>query len=349
MFTRTNTKKIRVGNLTIGGDNTVVIQSMITHKPRDIDACVQDINALEKAGCQLVRFTCLTLEDCYAITEIKKQTNVALVADIHFDYKLAIAAIEAGVDKIRINPGNIGSDENVKKVVNKCLEYNIPIRIGVNNGSLEKHLIEEYGRNSEVALVKSAMHHIKLLEENNFYNIIVSIKASDPLLAIKAYQLAAESFDYPLHLGITESGTQFSGTIKSSAALGVLLHQGIGSTIRVSLTADPVEEIKVCRELLACFELIKKPRIISCPTCGRCEIDLIKLANQVEEYLFSVNKDISVAVMGCVVNGPGEASDADIGIAGGFKNARLFKKGEIIRTVDEKDLFDELKKEIDLM
>ncbi len=347
MYRRNQTKSIMVRDVEIGGNNRVVIQSMITAKPRNVEECVKQINALSEAGCQIVRFTCLTSEDTKAITEIRARTNIPLVADIHFNYQLAIEAVEAGIDKIRINPGNIGSEKKVEAVVKKCKEKNIPIRIGVNSGSLENDLKEKYGANNPKTLIESAKRHVAILEKLDFKNIIISLKASDPALAIEAYRLAAKTFAYPLHLGITESGTKFSGTIKSCAALGILLYEGIGSTIRISLTADPLEEIKVCRELLSTFNLLSKPKIISCPTCGRCEIDLISLATRVEKVLESSNKNITVAVMGCVVNGPGEASEADIGIAGGKNNARLFKKGKVIKTIAEEDIFEELKKEIE--
>ncbi len=349
MYRRNETKSVYVRDVEIGNNNQVVIQSMITHLPRNVSKCVDAINKLDDAGCQIVRMAVLTIDDANAISEIKAKTSIPLVADIHFDYKLAIAAIEAGVDKVRINPGNIGSERKVKAVVDKCLEYNIPIRIGVNSGSMPRDLKEKYGSHSAIGLVESAKRHIKILEDLEFYNTIISIKASDVLTTIEANKLAANEFDYPLHLGLTEAGTDFSGCVKSSVALGTILYDGIGSTIRVSLSADPVEEIKVCKEILGALNLYRKPNLVSCPTCGRCEIDLINIAKKVEEHLLNINKDITVAVMGCVVNGPGEASDADIGIAGGGKNAILFKKGEKIRTIDSKDILSELLKEIELI
>ncbi len=349
MITRSQTRKVFVRDIQIGGNDKVVIQSMITELPRNITKCINEIKKLEEVGCQIVRVAVLTTEDTSAITKIMQATNIPIVADIHFDYKLAIAAIEAGVDKIRLNPGNIESEEKVKLVVEKCLEYNIPIRIGVNSGSMPKDLKEQYGAHSAIGLVESAKRHVKILEKLNFKDIIISLKASDVITTIEAYRLAAKTFEYPLHLGVTEAGTEFSGTIKSSVALGILLHEEIGSTIRISLSANPTSEILVAKELLSSLDLYEKPNLISCPTCGRCEIDLIMIANEVEKHLQSVNKNITVAVMGCVVNGPGEASDADIGIAGGGKNAILFKKGKKIRTIDSKNILDELLIEIDKM
>ncbi len=347
MNNRKNTKAVFVRDIQIGNNNNVVIQSMITHLPRNVKKCVDAINKLEDNGCQIVRMAILTVEDAKSIKQIKNQTNIPLVADIHFDYKLALEAIEAGIDKVRINPGNIGSIEKVKAVVEKCIEKNIPIRIGVNSGSMPNDLKEKYGMHSAIGLVESAKRHVRILEDLNFYDIIISIKASDVRTTIETYKLAAKEFMYPLHLGVTEAGTDFSGTIKSSVALGTLLYEGIGSTIRVSLSADPIEEIKVAKEILSSLGLYSKPNLISCPTCGRCEIDLINIAKKVEEHLQTIQKDISVAVMGCVVNGPGEASDADIGIAGGGKNAILFKKGEKIRTIDSQDILSELLSEIE--
>lgn len=349
MLHRKDTIPVKVKDLVIGGNNEVVIQSMITSLPRNIEQCIKDIKLLEKSGCQIVRFAVLTKEDANAIKSIKENVNIPLVADIHFDYNLALLAIENGIDKVRINPGNIGSNENVKKVVDACKQKNIPIRIGVNSGSMPKDLVEKYGRDSDIGLVESAKRHVDILEELDFKDIIISIKASDVLTTINAYKLAAKTFKYPLHLGLTEAGTDFSGTIKSSVALGVILNEGIGNTMRVSLSAEPVEEIKVAKEILASLDLYTKPNLVSCPTCGRCEIDLINIAKQVENHLIDVKKDITVAVMGCVVNGPGEASEADIGIAGGGKNAILFKKGIKIRTIESKDILSELLKEIDMM
>lgn len=350
MFHRKDTRQVRVGNLTIGGSNQVIIQSMTTTKTADVQATVAEILRLEEAGCEIVRVTVNNTEAAEAIKAIKQQIHIPLVSDIHFDYRLALLAIENGVDKVRINPGNIGKRDRVEAVVKACKERGIPIRIGVNAGSLERHILEKYGYPTAEGMLESALHHIRILEELDFDDIIVSMKASDVPLAIEAYRLAAEAFQYPLHLGITESGTLFSGTIKSSAGLGTLLSMGLGNTIRVSLSADPVEEIKVCRELLKTFQLISNAAtLVSCPTCGRIDIDLISLANDVEAYLEKVKVPIKVSVLGCAVNGPGEAREADIGVAGARGEGLLFRKGEVIRKVPEADLLSELKKEIDVM
>ncbi|MEW9667739.1 flavodoxin-dependent (E)-4-hydroxy-3-methylbut-2-enyl-diphosphate synthase [Ammoniphilus sp. 3BR4] len=348
MYHRTQTKQVKVGNLIIGGSDQVVIQSMTTTKTADVSSTVEQILRLEEAGCQIVRVTVNNMEAAEAIKEIKKQIHIPLVADIHFDYKLALKAIENGIDKVRINPGNIGKREKVEEVVKACKEKGVPIRIGVNAGSLEKHLLDKYGYPTADAMVESALHHIRILEDLDFHDIIVSLKASDVPLAIEAYTKAASAFSYPLHLGITEAGTLFSGTIKSAAGLGALLAQGIGSTIRISLSADPVEEIKVCRELLKTFGLAANAAtLISCPTCGRIEIDLISVANEIEDYISKVKAPIKVAVLGCAVNGPGEAREADIGIAGARGEGLLFRHGEIVRKIPEETLVEELKKEID--
>ncbi|WP_027414992.1 flavodoxin-dependent (E)-4-hydroxy-3-methylbut-2-enyl-diphosphate synthase [Aneurinibacillus terranovensis] len=348
MYHRTQTRPVKVGNLTIGGNNQVIVQSMTTTKTADVKSTVEQIHRLEEAGCQIVRVTVNNMEAAEAIKDIKKQISIPLVSDIHFDYKLALKAIENGIDKVRINPGNIGRREKVEEVVQACKANGVPIRIGVNAGSLEKHLLEKYGYPTADAMVESAIHHIRILEELDFHDIIVSLKASNVPLAIEAYQKAAEAFNYPLHLGITEAGTLFSGTVKSAAGLGALLAQGIGSTIRISLSADPVEEIKVCRELLKTFGLSSDAAtLISCPTCGRIEIDLISVANEIEDYIAKVKAPIKVAVLGCAVNGPGEAREADIGIAGARGEGLLFKHGEIVRKIPEAELVAELKKEID--
>lgn len=350
MFHRKDTRPVKVGNLTIGGSNQVIIQSMTTTKTADVKATVAEIHRLEEAGCEMVRVTVNNNEAADAIKEIKRQIHIPLVADIHFDYRLALKAIENGIDKVRINPGNIGKRERVEAVVKACKERGIPIRIGVNAGSLERHILEKYGYPTAQGMLESALHHIQILEDLDFHDIIVSMKASDVPLAIEAYRLAAETFNYPLHLGITESGTLFSGTIKSSAGLGTLLSMGIGNTIRVSLSADPVEEVKVARELLKTFQLISNaPTLVSCPTCGRIDIDLISIANEVEEYLQTVKAPIKVSVLGCAVNGPGEAREADIGIAGARGEGLLFRKGEVVRKIPEAELVTELKKEIDRM
>ena len=344
---RTKTRKVMVGNVQIGGQNKVVIQSMCNTKTKDIQATVNQILDLEKAGCEIIRVACLDMEDARAIKEIKEKIHIPIVADIHFDYRIALEAIKSGVDKVRINPGNIGNKDRVKAVVDKCKEKHIPIRIGVNAGSLEKDLLAKYGKPTEKAMVESAKKHIDILEELDFHDYLLSLKASDLDLCIEAYEEAAKTFDCPLHLGITESGTEFSGTIKSSIGLGYMLRQGIGDTIRVSLSDDPVKEIKVAKEILKDCKLFhKSPTLVACPTCGRTQIDLIPMAKQVEEFLQTIESDITVAVMGCAVNGPGEARGADIGIAGGIKEGLLFKKGEVVRKIPQEHIVEELKKEI---
>lgn len=344
---RENTRSVMVRNVQIGGQNKVVIQSMCNTKTKDVEATVKQTLELEEAGCEIIRVACLDLEDAKAIKEIKKQIHIPIVADIHFDYKIALQAIESGVDKVRINPGNIGSEEKVKAVVDKCKEKHIPIRIGVNAGSLEKDLLEKYGKPTAQAMVESARRHIEILEKLDFYDYLISLKASNLDLCIESYEMASKEFNCPLHLGITEAGTEFSGTIKSSIGLGVMLRQGIGDTVRVSLSDDPVKEIKVAKEILKDCNLYKKsPTLVACPTCGRTQIDLIPIAKEVEEFLQTIEADITVAVMGCVVNGPGEAREADIGIAGGIKEGMLFKKGEIIKKVKQEEIVETLKKEI---
>ena len=316
---RTKTRQIVVGNVKIGGQNKVVIQSMTNTKTKDVKSTVEQIKKLEKVGCEIIRVACLDIEDAKAIKEIKKQINIPIVADIHFDYRIALEAIESGVNKIRINPGNIGDKEKVKEVVDACKKCHIPIRIGVNAGSLEKELLEKYGKPTAEAMVESAKKHVEILEELDFYDIAISLKASSLDLCIEAYEKASKEFKYPLHLGITEAGTEFGGTIKSSIGLGILLKQGIGDTIRVSLSDDPVKEIKVAKEILKNCNLYSKvPTLVACPTCGRTQIDLIPIAKEIEQFLQTINADITVAVMGCAVNGPGEAREADIGIAGGI-------------------------------
>lgn len=350
MYLRQETIPVKVGNVTIGGSDEVIIQSMCTTKTADVEATVAEILRLEEAGCQIVRVTVNNQDAANAIKEIKKRIHIPLVADIHFDYKLALMSIENGIDKIRINPGNIGRREKVEAVVKACKERGIPIRIGVNAGSLESHLLEKYGYPTAEAMVESAKYHVGILEELDFRDIIISLKASDVPMAIAAYAKAAETFPYPLHLGITEAGTLFSGTIKSSAGMGALLSLGIGSTMRISLSADPVEEIKVARELLKSFGLISNAAtLVSCPTCGRLDIDLFTIANQVEEYISKIRVPIKVSVLGCAVNGPGEAREADIGIAGARGEGMLFRYGEMIRKVPEAELLSELKKEIDII
>lgn len=345
---RENTRKIMVGNVQIGGQNKVVIQSMCNTKTKDIKATVKQTLELEESGCEIIRVACLDIEDAKAIKEIKKQIHIPIVADIHFDYRIALEAIEAGVDKVRINPGNIGAEEKVKAVVDKCKEKKIPIRIGINGGSLEKDLLEKYeGKPTALSMVESAKRHVDILEKLDFYDYAISLKASDLDLCIEAYEQASKKFECPLHIGITEAGTEFSGTIKSSIGLGILLREGIGDTIRVSLSDDPVKEIRVAKEILKDCKLYKNtPTLIACPTCGRTQIDLIPMAKQVEEFLQTIESNITVAVMGCAVNGPGEASRADIGIAGGIKEGLLFKKGKIIRKISQDKIVEELKQEI---
>ncbi len=348
MFHRRETRPVKVGNIQIGGNDQVVIQSMTMTKTHDVKATVEEIHRLTEAGCQIVRVACPDEQAAKAIPLIKKEIEVPLVADIHFDYRLALKAIEGGIDKIRINPGNIGRRDKVEEVVKAAKERGIPIRIGVNAGSLEKRILEKYGYPTADGMVESALFHIGILEELGFRDIVVSLKASDVRLAIEAYKKAAASFNYPLHLGITESGTLFSGTIKSSAGLGALLSEGIGSTIRISLSADPVEEVKVARELLKAFGLAANAAtLISCPTCGRIEIDLISIANEIEEYIANINAPIKVSVLGCAVNGPGEAKEADIGIAGARGEGLLFRHGKTVRKIPEAEMVSELKKEID--
>ncbi|MEK3890714.1 flavodoxin-dependent (E)-4-hydroxy-3-methylbut-2-enyl-diphosphate synthase [Bacillus sp. FSL K6-3431] len=347
---RSKTRPVKVGNLTIGGSDELIIQSMTMSKTHDVKATVNEINRLTEAGCQMVRVACPDERAAHAIKEIKKRITIPLVVDIHFDYKLALIAIEGGADKIRINPGNIGRREKVEAVVKAAKAKGIPIRIGVNAGSLERHIIKKYGYPTADGMVESALHHIKILEDLDFHDIIVSMKASDVPLAIEAYEKAAKAFDYPLHLGITESGTLFAGTIKSAAGLGAILSKGIGNTLRISLSADPVEEIKVARELLKSFGLISNAAtLVSCPTCGRIEIDLISIANEVEEYIQHIKAPLKISVLGCAVNGPGEAREADIGIAGARGEGLLFKKGKTVRKVPEATMVEELKKEIDIM
>ena len=344
---RKDTRKVMVGNVQIGGQNKVVIQSMCNTKTKDVDATVKQILDLEKVGCEIIRVACLDMEDAKAIKSIKEKIHIPIVADIHFDYKIALEAIKSGVDKVRINPGNIGSEEKVKAVVDKCKENHIPIRIGVNAGSLEKDLLEKYGKPTAEAMVESARRHVEILEKLNFKDYLISLKASNLDLCIKSYELASKEFDCPLHLGITEAGTEFSGTIKSSIGLGVMLREGIGDTVRVSLSDDPVKEIKVAKEILKDCNLYKKtPTLIACPTCGRTQIDLIPIAKEVEEFLQTIESDITVAVMGCVVNGPGEAREADIGIAGGINEGMLFKKGRTIKKVPQEKIVETLKEEI---
>ena len=344
---RHKTREVRIGNVVIGGEHPIAVQSMTNTRTEDVEATVAQILLLEAAGCEIVRCTVPTQEAADALKEIKKQIHIPLVADIHFDYKMAIAAIENGADKIRINPGNIGSEERVRAVVDKAKEYNVPIRIGVNSGSLEKDLLEKYGGVTAEGIVESALDKVHMIERMGYENLVVSIKSSDVMMCVKAHELLAPQCPYPLHVGITEAGTLYSGNIKSSVGLGIILNAGIGNTIRVSLTGDPVEEIRSVKLILKTLGLRKGGvEVVSCPTCGRTKIDLIGLANQVELMVQEFPLDIKVAVMGCVVNGPGEAREADIGIAGGIGEGLLIKKGEIIRKVREEDILETLRQEL---
>ena len=344
---RTETRSFQIGHLTMGGNNHVIIQSMCNTKTKDVEATVKQIHELEKAGCEMVRVAIFDKEDASAIADIKKQIHIPLIADIHFDYRLALLAIENGIDKIRINPGNIGSMDKVKAVVEACKQHHIPIRIGVNGGSLEKDILEKYGKPTAQGMIESAKKHVDILESLDFHDYAISLKSSNTLLTIEAYNLASQTFDCPLHIGVTEAGTKLGGTIKSSLGIGTLLYQGIGNTIRVSLSADPVEEIKVAKTLLKELELIDHvPTLVSCPTCGRIQYDLIPVANEIEDFLNTIHADITVAIMGCAVNGPGEAKHADIRIAGRVKEGLLIKKGEVIKKVKQEDMVQVLKDEI---
>lgn len=347
MNTREKTRKIMIGNVQIGGTNKVPIQSMTNTKTKDVKATVNQILELEKEGCEIIRVACLDLIDAKSIEKIKEQIHIPIVADIHFDYRIALQAIQSKVDKIRINPGNIGSKENIKKVVEACKTNKIPIRIGVNSGSLEKDILQKYGKVTPEGIVESAKKNIKILEDLDFYDICVSLKASDLDTCIKSYELAAKTFDYPLHLGITEAGTKFSGTIKSSIGLGTMLRNGLGNTIRVSLSDSPLEEVKVAKEILKDCNLYDNSiKFTSCPTCGRTCVDLISVAKEIEDFCSTQHSNIKVAVMGCAVNGPGEAREADIGIAGGNNEWLLFKRGNIIRKIPHTNVISEFKKEI---
>ena len=342
------TKRVMVGNVPVGGGAPISIQSMTNTKTEDVTATVAQINYLAAAGCQIIRCAVPTMEAARAIPEIKKQISIPLVADIHFDYKLAIAAIENGADKIRINPGNIGGPEKIRAVVEKALEYHVPIRVGVNSGSLEKELVKKYGGVTAEGLVESALDKVRLMESFGMKDMIVSIKSSDVQMCIKAHELMAPQCAYPLHVGITEAGPVKTGIIKSSVGLGAILNQGIGNTIRVSLTGDRIEEVRTAQQVLSALGLRKGGiEVISCPTCGRTQIDLISLATQVEEMVAGYDLDLKVAVMGCVVNGPGEAREADLGVAGGIGEGLLFKKGQIIRKMPESELLAALKDELD--
>ncbi|SHG57056.1 4-hydroxy-3-methylbut-2-en-1-yl diphosphate synthase [Thermosyntropha lipolytica DSM 11003] len=344
---RRQSRVINIGSVKVGGDNPVVVQSMTNTDTRDIQATIKQIQALEKAGCEIVRVAVVDEEAARAIAEIKKQISIPLVADIHFNYRLALKSVEAGADGLRINPGNIGDIKRVREVVKVCREKGIPIRIGVNAGSLEKGVLEKYGGITPQAMVESAMNSIKILEDMDFQDIKVSLKASSVNLTVEAYRLLADLVDYPLHLGITEAGTKDRGLIKSALGIGILLHEGIGDTIRVSLTSDPVDEVWAAYEILRSLELRNRgAELISCPTCGRCEIDLLKIAEEIDYRLRSIDKPLKVAVMGCVVNGPGEAKEADIGVAGGKGYGLLFKKGKIVKKVREEEMAAELMQHI---
>ncbi|MCI8505734.1 MAG: flavodoxin-dependent (E)-4-hydroxy-3-methylbut-2-enyl-diphosphate synthase [Lachnospiraceae bacterium] len=348
MTHREQTKKIRIGDRVIGGGSPVLIQSMTNTRTEDIEATVAQIGRLEAAGCEIVRCTVPTMEAAKALKEIKKRIRIPLVADIHFDYQMAIAAMENGADKIRINPGNIGGGEKVRAVVDTAKERQIPIRVGVNSGSLEKRFLEKYRKVTAEGIVESALEKVHMIEDMDYDNLVVSIKSSDVLMCARAHELIAKQMRYPLHVGITESGTLYSGNIKSALGLGIILHQGIGDTIRVSLTGDPVEEIKSAKQILRAMGLRKGGiEVVSCPTCGRTKIDLISLADQVETMVAGMDHlNLKVAVMGCAVNGPGEAKEADIGIAGGIGEGLLIKKGEIIRKVPEDKLLETLREEL---
>lgn len=350
MINRINTRKVKVGSVFVGGDAPISVQSMTNTDTRNIKETISQINSLQKAGCEIVRCAVPDMEAAEALNHIIKEVTIPVVADIHFDYKLALTSIDCGVSALRINPGNIGSIERVKMVAERAKEKEIPIRIGVNSGSLDKELLNKYGKVCPEALVESALKHVKILEDINFKDIVVSIKSSNVLDMIESYRLISQKSNYPLHLGVTEAGTPWRGTIKSSIGIGALLSEGIGDTIRVSLTGDPVEEVKVGVEILKALQIKKQGiEIISCPTCGRTEIGLINIANEVEEKIKDLDKNIKVAIMGCVVNGPGEAREADIGIAGGKGVGLIFKKGEMFKKVKEEDLVEELLKEINKM
>ncbi|MBC7075068.1 MAG: flavodoxin-dependent (E)-4-hydroxy-3-methylbut-2-enyl-diphosphate synthase [Syntrophomonadaceae bacterium] len=345
---RRKSKIIKVGNVPVGGNNPIVVQSMTTTDTRNIDATAEQIKKLEKAGCELVRVAVPDEEAAGAISRIKKRVSIPIIADVHFDYRLAVKSVEAGADGLRINPGNIGGKEKVRRVVDVCRERKIPIRIGVNAGSLDKKILKKYGGVCAQAMVESALENIKILEDMNFEEVKVSLKSSSVMLTVDAYRMIAQEVEYPLHIGITEAGTKDRALIKSALGIGILLNEGIGDTVRVSLTSDPVNEVWAAYEILRNLGLRKRGvELISCPTCGRCEIDLIKLAEEVERQVRFLDKPLRIAVMGCVVNGPGEAKEADIGIAGGKGFGLLFKNGKIIGKIPEKDIVYELLKEIE--
>lgn len=345
---RQETRQVQIKNLKMGGNDDVIIQSMCNIKTSKANQVIHQIHELETLGCQLIRVSCMDMDDANAIKTITENISIPLVADIHFDYRLALACIEAGANKIRLNPGNIGKKENVEEVVEACKKYHIPIRIGINSGSLEKDIHEKYGKPTAEGMIESAKRHIAILEEHNFYDTVLSFKSSDPLLCIDAYQLASKTFDYPLHLGVTEAGTALTSAIKSSLALGNLLLDGIGNTIRISVNGDPAQEIIMAKELLKDCKLLDNiPNLIACPTCGRTQWDMEPVVNEIADYLQTVNKSCTVAIMGCVVNGPGEAKHADIAIAGGKNEGLLIKKGQIIEKIPQDQMVERLKKEID--
>ena len=347
---RAQTQRVQVGSVAVGGGAPICVQSMTNTNTANPQATLAQITCLAAAGCEIIRVALPNKNAIGGFEEICARSELPVVADIHFDYRLALQAIESGIDKIRINPGNIGSPEKVEMVVNACKKHHVPIRIGVNSGSLEKDILAKYGKPTAEGMIESAKKHVEILESLGFYDICISLKSSNTLLTIAAYRLASETFDYPLHIGVTEAGTKLGGTIKSSLGIGTILYQGIGNTIRVSLSDSPLEEIKVAKILLKELELIDNvPTLVSCPTCGRIQYDLIPVAQEIEDFLNTINANITVAIMGCAVNGPGEAKHADIGIAGGFKEGLLIKKGEIIRKVKQEDMVEELKKEILLM
>lgn len=348
-ISRKPTRQVMAGNVAIGGGAPVTIQSMLNVPAHDIEGSVRQAIALEQAGCQIIRAAVPDKEAVALIPALKKAVDVPIVADIHFDYRLALAAVEAGVDKVRINPGNIGSDDRVEAVAKACQSHGVPIRIGVNSGSVEKEILAKYGSPTAEALCESALYHVSLLEKFDFHDIVISIKSSDVDTMIRAYELVSSRCDYPLHLGVTEAGTARMGLVKSAIGIGSLLQRGIGDTIRVSLTADPVEEVRAAKDILSALGMAHGPRLVCCPTCGRTQIDLIGIAKEVEARLQSVDKDITVAVMGCVVNGPGEAREADIGLAGGIGEGLIFKKGQILRKVKEDELVDALMTEIEAL
>jgi len=348
MYKRRKTKKVFFGDVPVGGNSPISVQSMTNTRTSDIKTTVEQINRLEKLGCEIIRTAVPDMESARAIKQIKKGINIPIVADIHFDHKLALESVKSGVDALRINPGNIGEENKIKKVAEACQKANIPIRVGSNSGSIEKSILKKYDGPTAEAMVESALQNVRVLEDNNFFDIVISLKSTSIFTTLEAYSLMAKKVDYPFHIGITEAGTPWRGTIKSSAGIGALLSAGLGDTLRVSLTAEPEEEVRVGWQILKSLKLRKKGvEIISCPSCGRTEIDLIPLAEQIEKYTAHIDKNLTIAVMGCAVNGPGEAREADIGIAGGKQEGLIFKKGKVIKKVPEKKLLEELLKEIE--